>query len=69
MQNERAKAFLKNIFKTPGLLSHQRVAVIVGIARMEGITRAELKTARKEMGLQSENIGGEQYWSLPEDRA
>lgn len=67
MRTEKAKAFLRDIFTAPGLLSRQRVAVIVGIARMEGITRAELKAVRKEMGLQSENIGGEQYWSLPED--
>lgn len=67
MQNERAKVFLENIFTTPGALKRQRVADIVRIARLDGITRTELKTARKEMELRSENISGVQYWSFPED--
>ena len=69
MQNERAKVFLKNIFTTPGALNRQRVADIVRIGQLDGITRAELKSARKEMRLRSENISGVQYWSLPEDRS
>lgn len=52
----------------PSTAKKQPVSLLTDIGRKQHrLTRAELKAARKELGLVSEQIDGAWYWSLPED--
>lgn len=65
---EYACAFLRKMLADPALAKRQPVPVLTDIGRKQhGLTRSDLRAARKELGLVSERINGVWYWSLPED--
>lgn len=67
MENiELAKAFLKGLLTNKRLKKKLPVSVIARIGKMNhGLTRRELREARKELGVVSEPIEGAQVWYLP----
>lgn len=68
MDTKLASAFLRRMLSDPMLKKRQSVSLLTDIGRKQyRLTRMELKAAKKELGVISENIGGVQYWSLPED--
>ena len=68
MNVELACAFLRKMLTDLVLAKKQPVSLLTDIGRKQHrLTGAELKAARKELGLVSEQIDGAWYWSLPED--
>lgn len=60
-----AKAWLFKTLTSPDIQSPCRAKAIIQAAKALGIRKTELKTARKELGIQSFNIKGVQYWHVP----
>lgn len=68
MSLELAKAYLQKMLTDPMLNAKLPVSLLLDIGRQShGLNRKELKAARKELGVVSENIDGVQYWSLPKE--
>lgn len=66
MNTELAKAYLIRILTDPLLHKKLPAAEIIKTGKkVHGLTRGELKTARKELGIISENEAGTQVWYLP----
>lgn len=63
---ERAKAFLKDVLLFEPLAPWQTVKALLETARREGIPKADMKQARKELGVASITVAGEQLWAFPE---
>lgn len=61
-----AKAWLIKTLTSPDIQNPCRAKAVIQAAQALGIGKAELKTARKELGIQSFNIRGIQYWHLPD---
>lgn len=69
MRMELATAFLRGMLTDKRLKKKQPTWLLIDIGKRQfGLTRAELKSARKELGVVSENIEGIWYWALPEER-
>ena len=60
-----AKAFLIDILLFEAFRPWQPVKVLLKVGRQQGISRALLKQARKELGVVSMTINGEQFWAHP----
>lgn len=64
---------LREKYAEKSILRHYQIAgvkelklsVIYGLQAWRGLTRGELKTARKTLGIQSRTENGETYWRLP----
>ena len=61
-----AKEWLKNLMNDAEITKPCSARVIISAAQAVGIKRNELKTARKELGMESICIDGVRYWRLPE---
>lgn len=60
-----AKSMLENILLFKPLKIWQPVRVLNKVAKQEGISRSALREARRELGLLSIAIDGEQCWAHP----
>lgn len=61
-----AEAFLRKMLTDPLFNGRMETKVLVQIARGHGLTRADLRNARKQMGVISEkNEHGAQIWRWP----
>ena len=60
-----AKEWLKKLMNDAEITRPCSARVIISAAQAIGIKRNELKTARKELGIESVRIDGVQYWRLP----
>lgn len=60
-----AKAWLIKTLASPDIQNPCQAKAVIQAAKALGIGKNELKTARKELGIQSFNIRGVQYWHLP----
>lgn len=68
MDTAFAKAWLIKIFTDPAMKKKISAKTLLSVGKKTyGITHAELKEARKEIGLVSKNIDGTQVWYLPEE--
>ena len=69
MSVELAKTYLTKMLTDPTLKKRLPVPLLVSMGRqVYGLTRSELKAARKELGVVSEGIDGVQFWPLPGDK-
>lgn len=67
MSAELASVFLRKMLTDPLLKEKLPVYLLTDIAKKNyGLTRADLKAARKDIGVISEKIDGVWFWSLPE---
>lgn len=57
-----AESWLLKIFKDPRIKNPCAVKTIIYAAKAVGLNRRDLKTARKNLGLHSLVINGEQHW-------
>lgn len=62
----RAQQFLKDILLDTRFKPWQPAGVLIRVGKQSGISRTALRTARKELGVISMGIEGEQYWAFPE---
>lgn len=63
---EIAKVFLKRLLLFEPLAVWQPARSFIKIARADGISKEALRLARKELGVLSVTIDGEQYWGHPD---
>lgn len=61
-----AKEWLKKIMNDAEITKPCSARVVIAAAQAVGIKKNELKTARKELGIESVRMDGVQYWRLPE---
>ena len=63
-----AKAFISKMLTDPIFKGQMQVRVIHLLAKGHGLTRADLREARKQLGVLSEkNEYGVQVWRWPDD--
>ncbi len=66
-QIELAKVILKNLFSYPEARNGIPYSVILLIAKEKGVYRGDLKEARIELGITSEDRDGTRYWHWPKE--
>lgn len=62
---ESAKAFLRSILLVEDFAPWQPTRGLIRVAKAAGISRDAMKLARREMGVLSLTIDGEQHWCHP----
>ena len=62
-----AKAWLIKTLTSPDIQNPCPAKAVIQAAKVLGIGKTELKTAREELGVRSFNAGGVQYWHLPKE--
>lgn len=64
MREEYVEKSLLRLYQIAGV-KELKLSVIYGLRTWKGLTRGELKAARKTLGIQSRTENGETYWRLP----
>lgn len=62
-----AESWLLKIFKDPRIKNPCDVKTIIYAAKAVGLTRRDLKTARKNLGIHSLAINGVQHWMYAQE--
>lgn len=63
---ERAKALLESVLNDENFSAWQPVRALISGAKTAGISREAMKMARREMGILTLTIDGEQHWCHPD---
>lgn len=64
---DKAKVLMLSTFNDPRMNQKIKAAAIIKVLNQQGVLKAEIKIARKELGVISTTKGGITFWELPGD--